>query len=118
MEAEGDVPPGQGGDQVPGDVLAAVPLVLTTGPAVLPVQLNHPLTVLDDLVGELGQHGEGGPRQPGPPPDVTPDQLRPPAPEPVENEAVQNVTKAVGIEEMLRNSGNKVRMTKTRMIFN
>ena len=101
MEAEGNVPPAQGGDQVTGDVLPAVPLVLTTGAAVLPVQLDHPLAVLDDLVDQLRQQGEGGPRQPGPPPDVAPDQLWPPAPQPVEYEAVENVTKAVGIEEML-----------------
>ena len=101
MEAERDVPPSEGGHQVPSDVLAAVPLVLAAGPAVGPVHLDHPLAVFDDLVHQLAQHGQASTRQPGPPPHGAPDQLWPPAPQPVEDEAVEDVTKTVRVEKML-----------------
>ena len=77
-------------------------LVLAAGAAVAAVELDHPLAVLDDLVAELGQHGQPRPRQPHPPPGPPPHQLRPPAPQPVEDEAVQDVAEAVRVEEMLR----------------
>ena len=55
LEESCDVPAEQGGEEVSDDVLSAVTLVLAAGPAVVPVQLDHTLAVLYQLVDQLSQ---------------------------------------------------------------
>ena len=61
VEESCEVPTKEGGDEVTYDVLSRVPLVEAAGAAVAPVELDHPVAVLHDLVRQLGQQSQDRP---------------------------------------------------------
>ena len=105
VEESCDVPAKQGGEKIPHDILGTVPLILAAGATVVPVQIDDALTVLYQLMDQFPQQCEKSPHNPDPPPLFSPEEGRPPAPQSVENEPVENVEEGVGVEEVLGHSG-------------